>query len=426
MNGIHLILAANLVWLLGLPSLAADQPDKPSFEQYLRESAVPKEVIDRFLAGPSWAQYDPELGYILGNYLPQDGMGKSATISTVQANGARTSFLYAGKRCRINTYGDSFTQCHQVSDGETWQEYLAGHLGEPIRNFGMGGYGVYQAYRRMVREERTDHGAPYVIFYIWGDDHIRSLLRCRHAIIFRWWNDQGGRAFHNNFWPNIEVDLQTGQFVERENLLPTREALYQMTDPQRMVDLLKDDLALQLFAFKLGLIRDVDRKPISELAARLDFPLDWSQDATLRSQADRLLDRYSLRATRFVLEKAREFARQNGKRLLVVLFDPGRVLPQLVEGRARYDQEIVDFLRENGFTYFDMNVVHVEDFKCFRLTYEQYRQRYFIGHYNPSGNHFFAYSIKDKVVEWLDPKPITYQKRDPESVDFKGYLQDSH
>ena len=215
-----------------------------------------RKSIDRFLQGPSWAQYDPELGYILGNYLPQDGMDNSATISTVQANGARTSFMYAGKKCRINTYGDSFTQCHQVSDGETWQEYLAGHLGEPIRNFGMGGYGVYQAYRRMIREERTDHGAEYVIFYIWGDDHIRSLLRCRHAIIFRWWNHQGGRAFHNNFWPNVELDLQTGQFVEKENLLPTRESLYQMTDPQRMVDLLKDDLALQLMAFKLGLIRE--------------------------------------------------------------------------------------------------------------------------------------------------------------------------
>jgi hypothetical protein len=426
MNGIHLTLAANLVWLLGLPSLAADKPDKPSFEQYLRESAVPKEVIDRFLAGPSWAQYDPELGYILGNYLPQDGMDKSATISTVQTNGARTSFLYAGKKSRINTYGDSFTQCHQVSDGETWQEYLAGHLGEPVRNFGMGGYGVYQAYRRMVREERTEHGAPYVIFYIWGDDHIRSLLRCRHALIFRWWNDQGGRAFHNNFWPNLEMDLNTGRFLEKENLLPTRAMLYQMTDPQRMVDLLKDDLALQLSAFKAGLIRDLDRERISELAARLEFPVDWSRESTLPSQAGELLDRYSLRATRFVLEKARAFARQNGKRLLVVLFDPGRVLPQLVQGRARYDQEIVDFLRASGFTYFDMNVVHVEDFKCFRLTYEQYRQRYFIGHYNPSGNHFFAYSIKNKVVEWLDPKPIPYQKLDPQSVDFTGYLQDSH
>ena len=121
MKSFQPVLLASLVSLLGLPSFAADKAEKPLFGQYLRDSAVPKEVIDRFLQGPSWAQYDPELGYVLGNYLPQDGMDNSATISTVQANGARTSFMYAGKKCRINTYGDSFTQCHQVSDGETWQ-----------------------------------------------------------------------------------------------------------------------------------------------------------------------------------------------------------------------------------------------------------------------------------------------------------------
>ena len=131
MRCVQVVRAVCLLCLLGLSARAADKPEpkKPSFEEYLRESAVSKEVIERFLKGPGWAQYDPELGYILGNYLPQDGMDNSTTISTVQANGARTSFMYAGKKCRINTYGDSFTQCHQVSDGETWQEYLAGHLG---------------------------------------------------------------------------------------------------------------------------------------------------------------------------------------------------------------------------------------------------------------------------------------------------------
>ena len=127
--------------------LSAQATEKPSFEQYLKESAVTRELIDRFLRGPSWARFDPELGYVLGNYLPSDGIDGSATLSTIQSNGARTSFGYSGKKCRINTYGNSFTLCHQVSDAETWQEYLAGHLGEPIRNFGMGGYGVYQAYR---------------------------------------------------------------------------------------------------------------------------------------------------------------------------------------------------------------------------------------------------------------------------------------
>ena len=419
-----------LVMLLGVPFLpptvaSAAEPEKPTFEEYLRETAVPRETIDRFLAGPSWAQYDGELGYILGNYLPSDGLDNSATISTVQANGARSSMIYADRPGRINTYGDSFTQCHQVSDAETWQEYLAGHLGEPIRNFGMGGYGVYQAYRRMIREEKTDHDAEYVIFYIWGDDHVRSLLRCRHAIIFRWWDAQGGRAFHNNFWPSLEMDLRTGQFVEHDNLLPTRESLYQMTDPQRMVELLRDDLALQLFAFKLNLIRELDRSAVDALAAQLGYAFDWSTPSTLQVQAGELLDRYSLRSTRWVLERARDFAEAHNKKLLVVLFEPYRVMKQLHRGEPRYDQEIVDFLRAEKFRYFDMNEVHLRDFEQYKISWEAYQKQYFIGHYNPRGNHFFAFAIKNTVVDWLDPKPITYRNPDPESVDFRGYLPDA-
>jgi hypothetical protein len=52
--------------------------------------------------------------------------------------------MYSDGVRRINTYGDSFTQCAQVSDGETWQEILAAHLGEPIGNFGVSGYGVHR------------------------------------------------------------------------------------------------------------------------------------------------------------------------------------------------------------------------------------------------------------------------------------------
>ena len=97
----------------------SEQKPSVSFETHLRESAVDKSVIDYFLdpEKPSWTQFDPELGYILGNYLPKAGIDGSLTISTVLNNGARTSHLYANRKCRINTYGNSFTQCHQVSDG---------------------------------------------------------------------------------------------------------------------------------------------------------------------------------------------------------------------------------------------------------------------------------------------------------------------
>ena len=113
--------------LLLLTSFVSGQESNAvPFEQHLRESAVSREVLDTFLDPQqlSWAQFDPEVGYILGNYLPRDGIDDSSTISTVQPDGTRTARLYVGRKGRINTYGNSFTQCHQVSDGETWQEYL--------------------------------------------------------------------------------------------------------------------------------------------------------------------------------------------------------------------------------------------------------------------------------------------------------------
>lgn len=403
--------------------LSAQAPSERTFEQFLEASAVPKEVIDRFLRGPSWARFDPELGYVPGNYLPEDGMDKSSSISTVQANGARTSFLYADRKCRLNTYGDSFTHGDQVNDGETWQEYLAGHLGEPIRNFGVGGYGVYQAYRRMIREERTNHGADNLILYIWGDDHIRSLLRCRHAIIYKRWSDRGGTMFHANFWAHLEMNLDTGAFLEKENPLDTPAALYRMTEPRFMVNQLKDDLALQLYANAMEYTQELDRERISKLAAHLGYRMDWSRQSELPRQAKELLDRYSLAATQFTLAKAREFARQNGKKLLIVLFDPYRAMKEMRQSGTRYDQPVLDYLKKENFDYFDMNEVQLRDFGRYSIPFDDYMKLYFIGHYNPRGNHFFAYSIKDKVVSWLDPKPVPYRNRDESSVDFQEYLK---
>lgn len=87
---------------------------------------------------------------------------------------------------------------------------------------------------------------------------------------------------------------------------------------------------------------------------------------------------------------------------------------------AQFDQDIGYILGN----YINMNLVHIEDFKSFNLSIDAYFQRYFIGHYNPAGNHFFAYSIKDRCVEWLDPKPITYEENARRMTEFKGYLQD--
>ena len=172
-----------------------------------------------------------------------------------------------------------------------------------------------------------------------------------------------------------------------------------------------------------GNVSDLDRKAVRKLAAILGFNLPGLDNAQPpRNVIDQLLDRYGFTATKVILTKAREFADRNGKKLLVVLFDPSRVMKPLVEGKTRYDQVIVDFLKENQFRYFAMNLVHVEDFKNFSIPFDQYTKRYFIGHYSPAGNHFFACSIKDTVIDWFDPKPITYQNNDDRWITFEGYL----
>lgn len=400
--------------------------NKKSYTEYLRNSAVPKEELDIFLNENSWAQFDPEVGYILGNYMPHDGLDDSSTLSTVMQDGKRTNQIYTNKPCRINTYGNSFTHCHQVSDAETWQEYLAGHLGEPIQNFGMGGFGVYQAYRRLLRREKTDKDSRYVILYMWGDDYVRSVFRCRYATYYKSWNDYGGYMFHGNFWSNIEMDMTSGKLAEQESRIGKREEMHNMSDPEFMYENLKDDLMVQLHLLEKNIINtDVDTRGLKKLAEILNLPeVDFSTIEKMKSTAKALKNKYSFEATKYILKKTSEFCYENGKELMLVHFDPGGVFKPMVRGEARYDQEVMDYIKENNFRFFDMNKVHLEDYKKFNLSMDEYMERYFIGHYKPAGNHFFAYAIKDKIIEWLNPKPITYQQDDSKLIRFKGYLQD--
>jgi len=231
-----------------------------------------------------------------------------------------------------------------------------------------------------------------------------------------------GRMFHGNFWSNIEMDLATGTLIEHPSRIPDAKDLYRMTDPDWMWDNLKDDLALQMALYSKGEIDDIDVMKLRRLCRHLDRQFDLNQKPPLRETVAAILDAYSFAATKDILRKAKAFTGKHRKKLMIILLDPSRVTRVLLQGGVRYDQEIVDFLKENQFTIFDMNHVHLEDYKSFNLGPAAYLKRYFIGHYNPAGSHFFAYSLKYRVVDWLDPKPLPYRDTTQKLIDFKGYL----
>ena len=138
--------------------------------EYLEQIRCTPDEIDDWLKDRvfRYDKYDPELGWVFRDALVKHGTDDSVSVYNFDGSGARRMMMHADQPCRINCYGDSMTGCDQVNDGETWEEMLAAHLCEPVRNYGIGGYSVYQSYRRMLREEKHTP-AEYILFGIFTD-----------------------------------------------------------------------------------------------------------------------------------------------------------------------------------------------------------------------------------------------------------------
>ncbi|MFN9237024.1 MAG: hypothetical protein ACK6D4_20565, partial [Planctomyces sp.] len=75
-----------------------------------------------------------------------------------------------------------------------------------------------------------------------------------------------------------------------------------------------------------------------------------------------------------------------------------------------------------GIQLVDSLPAHVAEFDTFKLTAKEYVDRYYVGHYTPRGNHFFAYAVKDAIRDWLTPAPPSYQNNGEPLIRFQGYL----
>ena len=395
-------LAASALAVHGAP--AADPA-----RDFAKELVYQKQDVDDWLNGKNpFAQYSGEFGWLLNDSLTKDGVDGSACRYTYLdgGQGPRKMINHADKPCRINAYGDSFVQCHQVSDGETWEEALAAHLGEPIRNFGVGGWSVYQAYLRMLREEAKTP-AEFIIFNIYSDDHYRNLDAWRSIRVTR---QPGG--FGEVTLPYVEVNVAEGTLSEHPNPCPTPESIYNLCDVDWVLDRFKDD-----FVFKLMLMHrtaadaavDTQYDDLKKLSTTFGINTRVDDAEAFSEQAWKIHLEAALFATEQIVERIEAFAKENNKKVLYVLsynsYEVGRMLK---EGR-RFDAAFIQYLDEKGLPYVDLMQKHVEDYKKYKCSEVEYLEQYFIGHYNPRGNFFHAWAIKDAVVEMLDPKPEAYR-----------------
>lgn len=421
-------LAASGLACLALTLAVAAQEARPAQEDeswerqaraYLKSILYPPELVEDWILGRAslGEAYDAELGWVFHDRRVKHGVDGS--ISTYRYAGARRTIMYGDNPCRINTYGDSFTHCDQVSDGETWQEVLAAHLCEPLRNFGVGGYSVYQAYLRMLREE-TRTPARYIIFNIFDDDHYRNLHGWRNVRLG--YTTGMWPAVLGSTMPYVTANPATRQFTEFKNPCPTPESVRNLSDFDWVFERFKDDFVLKIVlaqrdpgAGSLQPSYDV----IEKLARHHGLQASIGTPEELTRTATELYTRAALFATMRIIEKIERYASAQGKQVLFVLSYGQRNAARVLKTGERFDQSLLDFLEEKRLPYVDLMEAHGRDFAQFKVTVDEYIKRYWIGHYNPRGNFFQAFAIKDKLVELLDPKPISYSTDPSKYIEMK-------
>ena len=373
------------------------RPSGEMIDHFTQESPERHDELEKVMCNNAHSTFDAELGWVLRSGIRAGSVDGSKGVFVYEADGARRVINSRDRPCRIHTYGDSFTHCDQVSDGETWQEFLAAHLQEPIRNFGIGGFSVYQAYRRM-RLIESDGGAEYVILNIYDDDHFRNLDS--------WRSIRKGNIGRFTL-PHLKVDLENATVTEVDNPCRTREDVYRLLDPDYIWETFKDDAVLQAALARQS--EGEDRVTLNSAAARA-FGRSGSALANAESDAqlNELCTDAALFASQYVVEQAKSFLEKRGKKLMLLLTFSRSTIVADLEGKPRFDQTFLDWLKGQEFPWFDARTVFREDFASYKGSINEFLDRYYIGHHTPAGNFLMAWAIKDLVCSWLDPKPLPY------------------
>ena len=291
------------------------------------------------------------------------------------------------------------THCDQVSDGETWQEYLSAHLREPIRNYGVGGYSVYQAYRRMLAVEKRN-SAEYIILNIYDDDHFRNLDAWRSIRV-------GARSQCGFTLPHLRVHVSRDRCEQIENLLRTREAVFGLRDEEFIWQTFQNDPILKLTMATRS--ETLSASAVRSIADCFGVPVVGLAAGTPAEQIRQIHTEAALYATRKIIGWTEKFVKQSGKKLMLILSFSGGNIANELAGRPRFDHSLVNWLQDKPYPVIDMRDAFNEEYQQSKADIRTFLNRYYNGHHTPAGNFFTAWALKDRVTKWLDPAPLPYR-----------------
>jgi hypothetical protein len=272
-------------------------------------------------------------------------------------------------------------------------------LQEPVKNYGVGGYSVYQAYRRMLLVEKSG-GVEYIILNVYDRDHQRNLNP--------WWPITSVRSPHDFTVPHLRVNVGQGRCDQIENPLGKAEKLYRLCDEEFVWRTFKDEPVLLTVLAAAG-DETLAQKLEGPIAARFGVSKDRFTAASAKERIAKMHMAAALFATRNVIIWTEQFVEKTGKKLLLLLtFGRGSVRAEL-QGQPRFDQELLDWLKHKPYPVIDVRDAFRAEYQQFKGDADRFLDRYYIGHHSPAGNYFLAAATRDRLIKTLDPPPRPYR-----------------
>lgn len=315
--------------------------------------------------------------------------GYSSASDHINSQGLRARRVYSTvastKVVRIASFGDSFVYGNEVADDDAWSALLVACDSDfEVLNYGVGGYGVDQAFLRFQLEGMTLH--PRVVLIGFTPDDLRRMVNV-----------------YRRFISSLELPLAKPRYLLRpdRSLALARNPLPQRDDYRRLMN---DPASVR----KLGTLDQwysptIYENPLYDYFATIRVTHALSQRLTRRFfDPDRLFhgEMFNATSSAFKLQTAvlRAFSsavRDSGAVPVVLMLPDRSSIERVRHGQKESYRPLTDALRANRVAVWDA----MEAFRP--LSVPEGTLFASGGHYSPAGNRAVAVWLKAQVDSLL-------------------------
>ena len=348
-------------------------------------SADQKSILTEFLKRLSPTAIDATLGWVNPpSHTNSAGIRDDREYATMPPPGT----------IRISAFGDSFTYGGDVSLGENWTKQITAiDPSIEVLNYGVGGYGLDQAYLRYLKVGTDYH--PNIIFIGYMSQSVDRQVNVLPAFYTN--------MFHNLVFTKPRFRLEGDRLALLSNPLSTFSDYenFLRNDTVVLPELGRNDYWYQInySRGKLDFLPSVRLGKVfwGQVNQRVINPI-----FTLDGQYNTKSEAYLITAK--ILDGFYQKVLDNGALPIILVFPDRNDQTRSRQGEIRRYAALLEHFRSKGYRYIDV----LDALEPYNSRYSVAQLTVAWGHYSPIGNTIIANYILTQLKAWdlVDPSKV--------------------